>query len=526
MEKALGLFHRNKQQLYFALLATFIWGLLAHGYGFMQSSFSHDSLNEFCGTVFGNHFKYMTGRFLSPIYRSVFRTPITLPWLIGMLALLWIGLSVFFVGKIFNIESKMVIFLTAGIFTVNITVMTTAATYMHDLDCDMMALLCSIVAVFWWQRYRLGWLVGALFVTASLSFYQAFITVTIVLVLFVCIFNLMEGIAFKCVFRKGMEAIGMLIVGGIIYYLGMKTAMRITGLTMITGQQNTMDRPLEMLSWEPWVYRYLLDQTYIRWYTRLTESVSPFPVVTAYATNILLILTGLGLLVCILSRKMQILEKILCTILVALLPFAMHLMYVLTIESAHEVMIFAIWLTYLLALLVAQRFAEWLKQTVEHFTGLQFLHRCPEMIASFLVLVILYGNVQTANALYVKKDLEQDAYLSMMTRVVYRMEEQDGYIPGETPVVFVGLPSNMNKVIPGFESYTQILGMDSNDVLVWHERDRWMAYFRYILSDPAVFAEEPIWTQIQEDTRVLEMPSYPEKGSIEMLDGNLVVKLS
>ena len=114
----------------------------------------------------------------------------------------------------------------------------------------------------------------------------------------------------------------------------------------------------------------------------------------------------------------------------------------------------------------------------------------------------------------------------MMTRVVYRMEEQDGYIPGETPVVFVGLPSNMNKVIPGFESYTQILGMDSNDGLVWHERDRWMAYFRYILSDPAVFAEEPIWTHIQEDTRVLKMPSYPEKGSIEMLDGNLVVKLS
>lgn len=526
MNRLTDAFHRNRQQLYFALIATFIWGLLAHGYGFMQSSFSHDSLVEFCGEVYGNHFKFQTGRFLSPLYRAIFRTSITLPWLIGVLSLLWAGLAVFLVGKIFRIESKFVIFLTAGIFTANITILATSATYMHDLDCDMVALLCAVAAVFVWQRYRYGWLAGALPVMMSLAFYQAYITVTIVLVMFVCILNLLEGVRFKNVFMKGMKAICMILLGGVVYYFAMKGVLQFTGLSMITGQANTMDKPLEMLSWEPWVFRYLLEQTYLKWYMRLTQSVSPFPVVTRLATNGLLMLTALGLFAGLLSRKVRIPEKLLCICLVVLLPFAMHLMYVLTIESAHEVMIFAVWLTYLLGLLAAVQLSKQLKQVKWKVAAKYAWDQLPAVISCALVLVILYGNVQTANALYLKKDLEQDAYLSMMTRVVYKMEDSEEYVPGETPVVFVGLPNQINTVIPGFERYANMLGMDSSDVLTWHARDRWEPYLRYILSNPAVLAEEPVWTQMQTDPRVTEMPCYPEDGCVAMVDGNLIVKLS
>lgn len=38
-----------------------------------------------------------------------------------------------------------------------------------------------------------------------------------------------------------------------------------------------------------------------------------------------------------------------------------------------------------------------------------------------------------ANQMYLKKDLEYDATLSVMTRVVDRIEQVEGYIPGETP---------------------------------------------------------------------------------------------
>lgn len=526
MNKLEESFSRNKKWLYFALIVTFIWGLLAHGYGFTQSSYSHDSLVEFCGEVYGNHFKFQTGRFLSPLYRLVFRTSLTLPWLIGVLSLVWISLAVFLVCRIFKIESKIMFFLIAGIFTTNITVLTTSATYMHDLDCDMVALLCSVAAVYVWQQYRHGWLAGALLVMISLAFYQAYITVTIVLAMFVCILDILNGKSFKTVFVNGIKAIGMLLIGGCMYYFAMKTVLQVTGLSMITGKPNTMDKPLEMLSWEPWVYRYLLDQTYLKWYARLTEVVSPFPALTRCVTNVVLMIAAFGLVIGILSRKVRILEKLLCVCLIVLLPFAMNLMYVLTIETAHEVMLFAIWLTYLLVLLIADWLVKWLKQKDFRFLKKHAIHNLPAAVSAVLVCVILYGNVQTGNVMYLKKDMEQDAYLSLMTRIVYRMEDYEGYIPGETPVVFVGLPNQINAVIPGFERYANMLGMDSSDVLAWHERDRWQAYFGYILSNPAVLAEEEIWNAMQTDSRSAEMPCYPEDGCIEILDDVLVVKLS
>ena len=45
---------KEKKLCLYALAATFIWGFLAHGYGIVDSNFSHDSLAEFNSILFGN----------------------------------------------------------------------------------------------------------------------------------------------------------------------------------------------------------------------------------------------------------------------------------------------------------------------------------------------------------------------------------------------------------------------------------------------------------------------------------------
>lgn len=138
-------------------------------------------------------------------------------------------------------------------------------------------------------------------------------------------------------------------------------------------------------------------------------------------------------------------------------------------------------------------------------------------------LLLVCGNVQTANVMYLKKDMEQDAYLSMMTRVVYRMEETEGYVPGETPVVMVGLPQQINEVIPGFEAYRKPNGMWMSDVLNFGDVGHWSAYFKYILQNPARIVDGG---SLDTDPRVEAMPCYPARSCTELIDGTLVVKLS
>ena len=117
----------SKKWLYFSVFAVFFWGILAHGYRFAHDSFTHDSLSEFNGIFYGNAIKFASGRFLVPLYRNIFRTDLTLPWLIGALSIVWLALAVFLVMRIFKVASQTVAFLIAGTYSVNISVIATTA---------------------------------------------------------------------------------------------------------------------------------------------------------------------------------------------------------------------------------------------------------------------------------------------------------------------------------------------------------------------------------------------------------------
>lgn len=523
MEKQLKQREVAWKWLRFVMISVFLWGIVAHGYGFAQNSFSHDSLNEFNGELFGNLWKIQLGRFVIPVYRGIFRTDLTIPWLIGFLSLVWIGLAVFLVLQIFNIQSKTVAFLTAGIFVTNITVTATASTYMHDFDCDMFALLCAVMAVYLWQNVRYGAVFGSVFVVLFLGIYQSYVSVTIVLVMMVCIFQLLDGESFKTVFVQGMKAVGMLILGGILYYLVTKVAVRLAKTTLQMGEYNSL---YTMFRLTPKNAIFLAADVYRGVYEWLTEVMSVYPecVVKGITFVLLLSATG-GFVISVISTKVQRLEKLLSVCLVALLPLGMNVSHILTVGVSHDLMVYAVWLFYLLALLLAQRLTKWVKEYLAAHGKAETCASWPEKICMVLIAVLLYSNVQVANAVYLKKDQEYDATLSYMTRVMYRLEDYEGYDLWSTPVVFAGSTHRMLGAIPGFEKYYGMTGQWSTDTLDSIKKERYEAYFRYVLVNQIVFAEEEVWDAMQEDPRVAEMPSYPEDGCIAMIDDVLVFKL-
>ncbi len=514
MERLRQTYERNREILIFSLIATFLWGMLAHGYGFMHSSFSHDSLNEFNAANGGDSWKIQLGRYVIPLYRAVFRTQLTLPWLVGMLSLIWIGLAVYFVVRIFNMQSKLIIFVTAGIFTTNITVAATAATYMHDYDCNMFAMLCAVAAVFLWKRYSWGFFLGAVLLAVSLGIYQSYLSVAIVLIMFVCILKLLDETEFQHVLTVGMKGIGMILIGGILYYIGLQIVLAVTKIPLSSGDYNSLDKVLDVsVGGLPSLILY----TYIDCFWRFWNAVSPYP--TALVRTVFLLLTGMtaiAVLFGITDKRGRRLEKLLCAGLVILIPFGMNITYVLVAGVVHDLMVYAVWLFYLFALLMA----DWLVKHKANNGG-----KILRIACLVLTLVQLYGNVQVANAMYLKKDLEQDAFLSLMTRVVYEMEEYDHYEPGETPVVFVGLSEQMDDVISGFEKYRTITGMEQARMSDTRVNYRMQRYFDYVLSNPAVMADDAVWTSIQKAEEVLKMPCYPDDGCITMIDDVLVVKL-
>ena len=503
--------HKNEKtiMLCFCMISVLFWGMAAHGYGFLHSSFSHDSLAEFNGAMGSDAWKIQLGRVLVPVYKSIFRTNLTLPWMCGLLSLVWIGLAVFLTAQILDLRNGTEVFLAAGVFTVNLTVTATAVTYLHDCDGNMFAMLCAAAAVYLWDRSRFGWIAGSALLAMCMSIYQSYLSVAIVLILLCCMKRLLDGQTFAEVFRRGLRAVGMLLAGGVLYFLLLRITWRITGITPASGSSNSLDM---MLTLTPRGIARLIVETYADVYRRLFRVVTPYPQwLTRTATGALL-LVGVGSFAAGLKGKGKP-EVLGCAVLAVLLPLGMNIVYVLSSGMVHDLMVYGIWLSYLAALLPVFR--------GETAGGMK---KAARWICAGLTVFLLYANVQTANVLHLKKDMEQDAFLSYMTRVVYTMENCDGYTQGQTPVAFVGEPAL--RTIPGFEKYTRVTGADESAVTGLSEQHRAQAYFRYVLDNPAVIADSDVISRMETDSWVEAMPSYPEKGSVAMIDGVLVVKLS
>ena len=507
----------NKPRLITALAATYAIGLAAHGYAFFDNNLSHDSLREFHAEILGNDIKVGVGRVLTPLYRDLLGSDVTLPWFNGVLALLWIGLAVFLVTRLFRIESKTVTALVAGIFATNITVSATAATYIHDLDSYMFAMLCAVAAVWLWNRHPEGWLAGAVPIMVSLGIYQSYVFTAVTLVMIVSILGLMNGRNAQTVLWKGIRAVGMLTLGGIGYFFAMKGLLRLFGGVLSSGDYNSLDR-MGLLNFGS--IGGMIIGAYADWFSRLWNAYSSYPAILIRgATALFFAIDIAALAVFLLSKNRGLKEKLLCIALTALLPLGMNMIYVLTLNAAHDLMVYPTWLFYLLTLLLAM----WLREQWKN--AAIPVGQWQRALCMLLIGMMIYGNVRFSNGMYVKKNLEFDGYLSLMTRVVGRIEATPGYQPGETPVAIIGLPKTFHQVIPGFKDYWNVTGMTGSSPIYTTEPSRMQAYFDYVMSLPIVMADSGTLTRLMADESVRAMPCYPAEGFLAFYDGTLVVKL-
>ncbi|MDO4485157.1 MAG: glucosyltransferase domain-containing protein [Bacillota bacterium] len=501
----------SKRQFVNCMAAVMVWGMIAHGYIFLNALFSHDSLNEFNADEFGNEWKIQLGRVLVPLYRAVVRGDITMPWLIGIISLVYIGIAVFIVVKIFDIRSRLGIILAAGIFTVNITVISQAATYINDMDCNMLALLMAVLSVYMWRNYKRGFLYGMVPVGIAIGLYQSYISVAVTLIIMVCIIDLLEYKKFHTVFNNGIKGIAMLIGGGVIYFILVKVVLSFTGISLITGKYNSLSNVFEQSVID---MLKLVKDEYI--YTLLEFITVPSMYSAAmYIQGIAACLTIIFIIRRISSKKIGIKEKVISIILILLLPLGMNISYILVGGMSHDLMIFAVWLVYLFAYLIADKIGT---LSIKGNTG----NRISAIIIGIMIFVVLWGNVQLANEAYLKKNIEHESNNMLFTRVIYDLEKNSD---SNEQVIFVGTPNNEFLYKPGFENVSTLTGMGSNYVLVASNYERCLAYFNYIAAYPINLAPEEKWEEYMKRQEVKEMPVYPEDGSIREIDGIVVVKL-
>ncbi len=512
---------RHKQTLLWCLLSVLAWGLVAHAYGFLHCSLSHDYLNAFISTAKEEQAKIQVGRFFVPVYRYFFRNAVGQPWLIGILGLIWTSAAVFLVCELFHVRSKLLTVLIAGMMTTNISYISQIATYLHEFDANALALLFSVLSVYLWRsephtvngksRPWLNSLGAAVCTLLSLGIYQAFFSVTVTLIIALSLGDLLEMKSPKRVFFQGLRGISILLIGGLLYLLLRRVIYTCTGLTPLTRTELFGDGK-SILS------LFLIKTGLYFWFTNVAHYAYHNPRLPFYVfglTAVLLLITAHRFF----KKHYGPMRFLLALLLVIAMPFGMICVYFgAKGNNVHEIMIYSLWFFYIFLLLLSSRL-------------LQLQPGIPEKIthgaALILVACLLWQNVILANTAYSKKELEAASTLSTMTRVVSDLEHQENYIYNETPVAFFGifdgscylLESTGIRQIGGLEANTSLWGDEVTAVYNTYD-----AYFKFVLQYQIHLCDEALRQKLANDPRVQEMPSYPRKGYIQDIEGVLVVK--
>lgn len=508
-------FNNNKKKLFTCCASIFIWGLVAHAFIFFNASFTHDSINEFDSATLGNELRIQYGRVFVPLYRMIFKTNFALPWLTGFLALLWIALSLFLIVKAFNIKSNPIIFLLGGIMSVNLTVTAVAATYIHDLDCDMFALLLSVAAFYIWDRYKHGLLWGSILIGVSLGLYQSYISAAITLIIIFSIFSLLNGAKAKDVIIKGLKGILMLIVGGIIYYFFSRFIPFITKTQIVTDGYNSVYKKHSFVS-------ILLGvvKSYLFSISRMIFTPSGYNALFIEIVNIAIIIITLKLLGALINNNIKDKSaKALAIILIVSIPLGMNVSQIFTGGIGHDVMRYCVCFSYLLALLTLSMYIKTVKVQRPNFKSII------QIVSLALIFIVLWGNVQFSNTVYIKKDIECESNKILFTRVLDKMESADGYVSGETPVAFVGKPKKVQQEMPNFTATYKLIGCESSFALGAAKHSYYQAYFDYVLTTPILLTSEQQRKELYKRAEVKKMPAFPSNACVQMIDGILVVKL-
>lgn len=505
----------DKKTFQYATLSAVLWSLI-HLYAFSRLMVSHDSLAEFyAGAELSNGYtgirwKIALGRFVVPVYQKLFRGTVAAPWLIGLLSILFLALSVYVVVRIFDIQRKLPIFLTAAILVCNPAIFMTAATFIHDLDADMLALLLSTMSVWCWKENKpIFWIIGALCVSLCMGIYASYLSVAIVLVIFVSILRLLQCEQALDVMIQGLKAIAMILAGLGLYALMTYAVCRVTGVALIEGDYNSITGVLsqstrnELLPRIAEGYKSVAKSLY---YTLFGHGNS------INAASVIAVVGGLFLLINRTIRgKMS--SAVLTFFLIALLPVAMDLSMIAGSGYVHDLMRCAFMLAYLLVLLLAE-------------PVLYAARRIKKVGAALLVLcigMVCWQYAVQANQIYLKKDFENRFTTSLMTRIMTQVEQREDYVQGETTLLFAGNLNDQIKERGELIQYWNYTGVGSNTpIQSWKLYE---PYLEYMMGIEVVYCDGEKRWELVTSQEVKDMPVYPQEGSIRMIDDVLVIKV-
>ena len=492
-----------KKEWKWTILATWIGGLLTHTYRFFNFLPTGDTMHSFYGT--GS--TYQSGRWFLD-WASKLSTNCELPWVNAVLSLLYISIAMIMVVELFKFKSKSTIILLS-LSVVTFPTITSTFAYMFTADGYMMAFMLAVAGIYFTKRYQFGFVLGIICICLSMSTYQAYLSVSLVLVLLLCIQDvLLDDKNFLQTLQIEWKQGISVVVGAILNKISTSAINNYLGIELTSYQGIndvhllTMEDTLSGVSgaWRAFTFFFQVGEFKERSvYSFLNQGV--------------IILILLYTIYFIVKKKVYKRPFACFCVLLAFFGFPM-LVYVIRFVSTqvvyHSLMVMALCFVYVFELTL-----------LEYITETNPLERILKRLGILVIVGICYVNWLGANYAYYQMNFSYEKSYAIAMDVLSRVENLEGF-DGTQPIAICGYyDATTEAIVP---EKPELAGV-SNEVVLGSQ-DHYLSMWKYCMGREYHGVSYEKLEELSESAIYQDMNVYPYLGCVLMVDDTVIVKLS
>lgn len=509
-EQSRRLWHSVAPQQKAAFFSCLLTGYLVHLYAFTNLIPNSDGLSR----VFDPQQMTISGRWFLH-YASALNRFTQMPAVIGLLSLLLLALAAALLVDVLSLRSRVLSGLT-GAFMAAFPCLGYTFLYLFTASAYCLAILLAVLSVWLAKRCKVGWLLGVVALALSMGIYQAYATVAIALSLLAVLSKTLDPNAtFHDTLSLGLKLVAYLACGAALYYAILLIALHVKNLELLSYlgmDAASSGYPFGQLP------RLLLN-TYKQVIAFFFVPGSADGFASGGMAVLDLFALGLGIVFTLLHCSAKNLWHELwrpfgAMAMLILLPLGINFGQIISPYSVPTpLMKYAFVFVYVAVLLLADLALD----TPSRPSG--YTATLTTVWAALLLLFCLNTN----NLLYTASAQAHRATESYATRLMARIESCPGYEPGMAVAIVGAIPTE--QIHSSIDSYTQV---DHYSVPM-HTVTTLNKHIYYYLNDwlnvPVEELPEETMLAISDSSAFQSMPLYPAAGSVQVLDGRIVVRM-
>ena len=499
LKKVFVWFTKDRKRIF---LVTFIVGLLVHFELYSKELLAYDGYWHY-GSFLAKGWEISLGRFLIP-FSDMLRGTVVVSILTTVISLATIALSSIFLNETLNIKKGYIKVLISILLVVTPTI---SLTFMYPYTANgyTFALLFSILSIYFLNKKRnlKNIFLTLICVIASLAFYQAYLCVITTLFFIVYILKIIDNK--KMSIKNFFIDVFILIIGVILYYICLNIIIKILNLNISDYSNASSILSLDTLK----NFIYSIKNTYITFYEfYFTDDI--FNNISWFRNifNVLLfLLIIVNFIIISINNKMYKTPKRLILLLLAILVFPIFVCSIELVAQSREInLLMASSLYFPIIVLLKQ---------IELIKSNRF-NNILNIFSVLICIVIIWTYILSDNATYVATNLFNKQMYSVGNNIAQKIKE-DEQITDDTPIVILG----KMKFSLQNNALLKLTNFDVSNVNMW----TWQIFLKDNLGigQSCTFEEA---NKISESQEFLDMPIFPNEGSIKVIDSTAVVKLS